>query len=144
MKKIVLIILMLVATISLLSCSKQTSDTAYNNLITSLEEMDFNVIAEDVDEDILQGQRKWLTINENENISVYLYESNEKMEEDASYIHEGGSSYNNGENAYEISWVSYPHFFKKDNIIVLYVGESLGIINALEEIIGLQFAGYTE
>ena len=64
------------------------------------------------------------------------------MEEDASYIHEGGTSYN-GENAAEISWVSYPHFFKKDNIIVLYVGENLETINALEEIIGLQFAGYT-
>lgn len=106
--------------------------------------MEFNVTEEDVDEDILQGQRKWLTINENENISVYLYESSEKMEEDASYIHEGGTSYNNGKNATEISWISYPHFFKDDNIIVLYVGEDLEIINALKKIVSLQFAGYTE
>jgi hypothetical protein len=144
MKKIVLILLAFVTTISLSGCSKQISDTAYNDLITNLEKMDYNVIEEDVEEDILQGQRKWLTINENENISIYLYESSEKMEEDASYIHEGGTSYNNGKNAIEISWVSYPHFFKDDNIIVLYVGEDLEIINALKEIIGLQFAGYTE
>jgi len=144
MKKIVLILLTFVTTISLFGCSKQILGTAYNDLITNLEKMDFHVIEEDVEEDILQGQRKWLTINENENISVYLYESSEKMEEDASYIDEGGTSYNNGKNATEISWVSYPHFFKDDNIIVLYVGEDLEIINALKEIVSLQFAGYTE
>ena len=64
--------------------------------------------------------------------------------EKLNYIHEEGFSYNNGKNAIEISWVSYLHLFKDDNIIVLYVGEDLGIINALKEIIGLQFAGYTE
>lgn len=95
-------------------------------------------------EDILQGKRKWLTINEKENISVYLYESSEKMEEDASYINEGGTSYNNGKNATEISWISLPHFFQKDNIIVLYVGEDLEILNILKEVVGVQFAGYAE
>lgn len=144
MRKAILILLFLIATISIFGCSKQISDTAYNDLITNLEKADFNVIAEDVEKDILQGQRKWLTINENENISVYLYESSEKMEEDASYIHEGGSSYSNGKNDVEISWVSLPHFFKKDNIIVLYVGENPEIINALKEIVGSQFAGYTK
>jgi len=143
-RKLALILLMFVTTISLFGCSKQTSDTAYNDLITNLEKMNFNMIAEDVEEDILQGQRKWLTINENENISVYLYESSEKMEKDASYIHEGGSSYSNGKNYVEIGWVSLPHFYKKDNIIVLYVGENPEIINTLKEIVGLQFAGYTE
>ena len=128
-KKIILILLLFVTTISLFGCSKQISDTAYNELITNLEKMDFNIIAEDAEEDILQGQRKWITINEKENISVYLYKSSEKME--------GGTSYNNGKNDIEISWVSYPHFFKKDNIIALYVGEDLEIINALEEIVGL-------
>ncbi len=144
MKKSVLILLLFVTTISLFGCSNQISDTAYNDLIRNLEKMNFNVIAEDVEEDILQGQRKWLTINEKENISVYLYESSEKMEEDASYIHEGGASYNNGKNVTQISWVSLPHFFKKDNIIVLYVGEDSEIINALKEIVSKQFAGYTE
>lgn len=141
MKRIVLNILLIVTTIFLFSCSKQISDTAYKDLITNLEEMDFSIAAEDVEKDILQGQRKWLTINENENISVYLYENSEKMEEDASYVHKGGSSYNNGKNDVEISWVSLPHFFKKDNIIVLYVGENAEVISALEELLGAQFAG---
>lgn len=141
MKKIVLIILLIVTAIFLFACSKQISDTAYKDLITNFEKMDFSIAAEDVEKDILQGQRKWLTINGNENISVFLYESNEKMEEDASYVDKGGSSYNNGKNDVQISWVSLPHFFKKDNIIVLYVGENLEIINALEDLLGPQFAG---
>lgn len=141
MKRIVLIPLLILTTIFLFGCSKQISDTAYKDLITNLEKMDFSIAVEDVEKDILQGQRKWLTINENENISVYLYESSEKMEEDASYVDKGGSSYSNGKNDALISWVSLPHFFKKDNIIVLYVGENPEIINALAELLGAQFAG---
>ena len=63
--------MLFITVISIFGCSKQISDTAYNDLITNLEKKGFNVIAEDVKEDILQGQRKLLTINENENISVY-------------------------------------------------------------------------
>jgi hypothetical protein len=144
MKRILSTILLSVLTLSLLGCRNEISETAYNDFITKLEEMDFSVISEDVDEDILQGERKWLTINETENISVYFYESNAKMEKDASFIDAGGSSYNNGKEAVEISWVSFPHFYKTENIIVLYVGEDTALIHALEEIIGDQFAGYTE
>lgn len=142
MRKVVLILMLFITVLSIFGCSKQNSDTAYNDLITNFKERSYNIIEEDVEKHILQGQQKRLTINEKENIYVYIYESNEKMEEDASYIDEGGTSYNNGVNEAKISWVSLPHFFKRDNIIVLYVGEDLKIIEALKEIVGLQFAGY--
>lgn len=139
---------MLILTISslLLGCSKEISYTAYNDLVTNLKDKGFNVTEKDVEKNILQGQRKWLTINEdeNENISVYLYENNETMEKDAACIDEDGSGYNNKKNSTEIEWASFPHFFKKDNIIVLYVGENPEIIKALKEILGVQFAGYTD
>lgn len=141
MKKNILILLLLIAIVSLFGCSEQISFTEYDKLISNLKDVGFSVIEEDVGEDILQGQRKWLTINDEENMSVYLYENSQKMEEDATYIHEGGSSYTNGGKNVETSWVSYPHFYKKGNIIVLYVGENQEIISTLEEIIGLQFAG---
>lgn len=140
----VIIILLIFTLIVLSNCSKEIPNTAYEELIISLENMGFKINAEDVEEDILLGQRKWITINENDNISVYLYEDSEKMEEDASYIHEGGTSYNNGEKRMKISWVSYPHFFKTENVIILYVGENLEIINSLEGLLGSQFAGYKE
>jgi len=141
MKKSFLILLLLIGTVSLFGCSKEVPIIEYEKLVSNLENRGFLVVGEDVEEDILLGQRKWLTINDEENLSVYLYKTSEEMEEDASYIHEGGTSYSNGKNEVEISWISYPHFYKNGNIIVLYVGESQEIINALEEIVGLQFAG---
>lgn len=136
--------------ILLIGCTKQVMDMdekamdqkAYERLISKLEEKGFSVIADDVEESILQGQRKWLTLNDRENISVYFYETDKEMEEDAAYIHASGLSYHNKDKSVEISWSSLPHFYKTDNIIVLYVGESNEMISALEELIGHQFAGY--
>lgn len=141
MKRNFLIILLLIGTLSLFACSKEVSLTEYEEFLSNLEEKGFTVIVEDVGEDILQGQRKWLSINDGEHISVYLYKTREEMEKDASYMHGSGTSYRNGIKNVEISWASDPHFYKKGNIIVLYVGENQEIINVLEEIIGLQFAG---
>ncbi len=146
MKKILLKVLVFnLILILLIGCTKQVinrDEKAYENLIIKLEERGFSIIAEDVGESILQGQRKWLTIDTEENMSVYFYETDKEMEEDASYINKSGFSYNNKDKSVEISWASLPHFYKTDNIIVLYVGESNEIISALEEIIGQQFAGY--
>ena len=142
MRKQISILLFVMLSISFWGCSKQIGEKTYLDFITKLKEQNFKVEVEDVEEDILQGQRKWLTINEEEHIAVYLYESREKMEEDASYIDSGGTSYNNGKNSVKISWASLPHFYKKDNMIVLYVGQTADIPNALDQIVGVQFAGY--
>lgn len=142
MKRVIPILLLSLITLSLLGCKNEIPEEAYNHFITRMEEMNFNVKAEDAGKDILEGERKWVTVNETENISVYLYEDNRSMEKDSSYIDEGGTGYHNGRNSVEVSWVSYPHFYKTENIIVLYVGEDSDVINAIEEIIGKQFAGY--
>lgn len=63
------------------------------------------------------------------------------MEKDASYVSPDGFSYKTGFKNVSISWISKPHFFKRDNIIVLYVGEDKDIINHLENLLGKQFAG---
>lgn len=144
MKKVVLFFLVLIMVIPILGCSSRISEIALKDLITNLEQKGFNVISKDEKKEIFQGKRKWLSINKNENINVYLYQTNEKMEEESSYIDRGGASYNNGKDNAKIDWDSLPHFFKKDNIIVLYVGENSAIIEALEEILGKQFAGYVE
>ena len=40
-----------------------------------------------------------------------------------------------------ISWVEAPHFYKSGKIIVLYVGEEDAVVDALEVVLGSQFAG---
>ncbi len=145
MKQVIIILLLLLMSTSLMGCKrKEISDKTFNDFITKLEDKGYKVDAKDVDRDILAGKRKWLILNDTYNITIYLYESGEKMEEDASYIDKWGSGYNNGKTAINISWVSLPHFYKKDNMIVLYVGENTKIIAVIEEIVGEQFAGYKE
>ena len=142
MKKTATILVLFMLTLTMLACAKEISEDAYVDFMTQLEEMDFSVTAEDTDKDILQGERRWLTVNETEHITVYLYESGSSMEKDASFLDEGGTGYHNGKDSVEISWVSYPHFFKTENLIVLYVGEDEEILHALEDILGEPFAGY--
>ena len=65
--------MLFITVLSIFGCSKQNSDTAYNDLITNFKERNYNIIEEDVEKHILQGQQKRLTINEKENIYVYIY-----------------------------------------------------------------------
>jgi hypothetical protein len=41
----------------------------------------------------------------------------------------------------QVSWVSDPHIFRFDRLIVLYVGRSRPILDVLERVLGPQFAG---
>lgn len=144
MKKTISVLLLIFITTSLCACAKQVSNVAYEELITNLENMGYTIETEDVEESIILGERKWLTVDGSENISVYLYESNDEMEKDASYLSDDGFSYDNGKESAEVEWISYPHFFKSQNMIILYVGEDLEIINVLEEIRRPQFSGQRE
>jgi len=40
-----------------------------------------------------------------------------------------------------VTWVTPPHFFKSETAIVLYVGDSPKVIEALTSVLGPQFAG---
>ena len=40
-----------------------------------------------------------------------------------------------------IMWINPPHFFWTESLIVLYVGESPTVIDALAKVMGPQFAG---
>ena len=145
-KYISIILCVTISLFTLIGCNRSTqiSYDAYEELVRNLQSRGYTIDDEDVEKSILLGKRKWLTVDGSENISVYLYESNDKMEKDASYLSEDGFSYNNGKNITQIEWVSYPHFYKSENMIILYVGENLQIIQALEEIVGPQFAGNIE
>lgn len=144
MKRIKTVFVLIFLSVALVGCSKEISYDAYEELIASLKNIGYTIEEEDAENDFLAGERKWLTINDDENISVYLYESSDAMEKDASYISDGGTSYDNGKEAVMIDWASYPHFYKDENMIVLYVGVDSEIIQALEELLGPQFAGYME
>lgn len=117
------------------------TEVACKELVAGLEARGFSVDVKDVEKDILQGQRKLLIVDGDERLSVYLYEDGAEMEKDAAFLTDDGLTYDNGSQAANIQWISDPHFFKSENMILLYVGVDQDVLHALEEILGAQFAG---
>lgn len=55
---------------------------------------------------------------------------------DARHIEPDGSP-----RTQQISWIDLPHFFRKERVIVLYVGSDTKALELLTEVLGPQFAG---
>lgn len=91
-----------------------------------------------------------VTVN-GSNIQVWEYEDAAAADTEAALISPDGSSIkipiNNDEQIFKIcsyAWIAPPHFYKASNLIVLYVGDNQAVIDALETILGPQFAGSLE
>jgi hypothetical protein len=41
----------------------------------------------------------------------------------------------------KIRWIGSPHFFKREKLLVLYVGDNGKVLGSLEAVLGRQFAG---
>ncbi len=65
-------------------------------------------------------------------LGVYEYKDSQSMEQDAKTIRNDGSMI--GNTIYE--FVSKPHFYKKGNIIVTYIGENKETLSRLEKFWG--------
>ncbi len=70
-------------------------------------------------------------------IQVFEYNSAEDAEADASLVSPDGSSIGTSMPF----WVDVPHFYYKEKIIVLYVGDDPAIEELLESVLESQFAG---
>lgn len=97
----------------------------------------------DVEEDFLPTTRKRMKFNYDV-IDIYIFNGDKEMEEEAANIDKDGCGYTNGNKSSKVSWVSYPHFYKSGSLIVQYVGEDEKIIADLRDILGEQFAGYSD
>jgi len=151
MKKIALVSAVIIVLLCLVSCDnnenlQESNKLNYGSFLRLLDENGFSyeeMSEETVDNSFLSVSRKPISIGD-ELISIYEYNSNEAMEEDSQYIDKGGFSINCPGKSVQISWASLPHFFKKDLIIVNYVGEDKQILAFLKENLGDRFAGYGE
>jgi len=70
-------------------------------------------------------------------VQVFEYDTAEDAEADASLVSSDGSSI----GTTMPFWVDDPHFYYKEKIIVLYVGDDPAIEELLESVLGNQFAG---
>lgn len=100
---------------------------------------------EDAEKNILEGERVNITLNDNENIQLFIYDSPDKASIDAKRISSDGYSYtkadgNNGITS-SIDWIEPPHFYKNNNSIVLYLGSDEKILSTLSDNFGEQIVG---
>ena len=71
-----------------------------------------------------------------EDVQVFEYPNQTRVDSDASKVSPTGSPI--GES--QISWMDTPHFYKRDRLIVLYVGHAPEILKALATTLGVPFA----
>jgi len=70
-------------------------------------------------------------------VHVFEYATVSAADAEAARVSADGSSIGNT----QVLWVSTPHFFRRDRLIVLYVGTDDRIIQMLASLLGPQFAG---
>ncbi len=106
----------------------------YSSLVDSLRAGGATVEpAGQVSQPFLSVQGQLISLN-TEVVQVYEYPDATTPDGDATSISSGAIES-------VIDWVATPHFFRTGRLLVLYVGDSTAVINALEAVLGPQFAG---
>jgi len=145
MKKIIVILFLL--TIVLSGCTSSEDNISilgYTDFLGMLEESGIS-FEEGYHIPVRTG---WLSVGArqikigDDIISIYEYITNQEMENDAGFVQPDGFGISRPDVGTQVSWASYPYWFKGGRIIVNYVGENEQIINFLTEIFGENFAGH--
>jgi hypothetical protein len=71
-----------------------------------------------------------------EDVQVFEYPSAMRADSDASKVSPTGSAIGRS----QVSWMDTPHFYKRDRVIVLYVGHSADVLRMLGAFLGEPFA----
>lgn len=72
-----------------------------------------------------------------ESVWVFPYASTAAADKDASKVSSDGMTIGKSKP----SWLGTPHFYRRDRIIVLYLGDKPGVLDVLTHTFGRQFAG---
>jgi len=148
MKKLISCLILLVFVLSLAACSVDFSDTegmmGYAAFIELLERNGFTIepIEQETEAMVLSAIPRHFYID-GEQITIFEFSSNQAMEAEAGFVSTDGFSINNnnsGESA-SIFWTSNPYWFKRDLIIINYVGTNERIIDFLMDTFDF-FAGH--
>ncbi len=136
--------------LSLMGCHDLSTEpdentiNGYTDLINYLQKAGLTVEPEGAADPllpcILSEKTFEMTVNGGR-IQVFEFKDKEAADAQAERISPNGTSIINSETACSVLFVDTPHFFEKNNLIVLYVGNNTLVINALIERYGVPFAG---
>ena len=109
----------------------------YSRLIDSLRVAEVSALpAEAVNQPFFSVQGRLIKIN-GEDVQVFQYAHAAAAAEQAALVSPDG----NAVGTSMPHWIGSPHFFKKELLLVLYVGDDDKVQRALEAVLGQQFAG---
>ena len=77
-----------------------------------------------------------LNVNRSQ-LQVFEYPSDAEANQDRETVAPDGSSI----GTVSMFWMTPPHFYHKENLIALYIGEDPDLLNMFEDSLGAQFAG---
>jgi len=78
-----------------------------------------------------------LTVN-GEDLQVFEYPDEAAVQADADSISPDANIINDE----ELAWIAPPHFYRRGNLMILYIGDDPATLRLSEQVIGEQFAGY--
>jgi hypothetical protein len=129
--------LILLLTILYLGCKTENNINSFDGLVNRLKSEGFQVEPSgEIFQDFFSAKGKIIKVND-EDIQVFKYDSKTKADEEIKLISPDGS----GIGTFMVSWISTPHFYRTDTMIILYIGDNEKITSFLNDIIGPQFAG---
>ena len=109
----------------------------YSRIIDSLRVAEVSALpAEAVNQPFFSVQGRLIKIN-GEDVQVFQYAHAAAAAEQAALVSPDGNAVGTGMP----HWIGSPHFFKKELLLVLYVGDDDKVQRALEAVLGQQFAG---
>lgn len=76
-----------------------------------------------------------------ESVQVYEYADTANAQAAASAVAQDGSQITAGSAPTFVDWIATPHFYQRDRLIVVYVGEKDDVLTALDGALGDPFAG---
>lgn len=155
MKKIIALVFTLACLLGMVGCAARTNEVSDmgdvsheesepENAVGSISELfeknGYRTKCESVENIILSGEQYALFLDENFDklVSIYSYETADDAQADAKRINQDGCS---TDVITCIDWVSTPHFFLYDNLILQYTGTDGSILAILTDLCGEQFAG---
>lgn len=138
MKKILVGFMVLL--MSLTSC-QGIPTTTLDGLMAVLKAEGYDGTWSKAEPSFFAGERLISKLDSEEMLQIYSYPDEAAMNLDAAGISADGSGYRSPTQAVEIDWVDRPHFYRKDNLIILYVGRDRRVLDLLDAFAGSPFAG---
>lgn len=111
--------------------------TGMNDLVEELRNQGAEVeTGGAVEQPIFDAESTLLMVN-GEEVQVFEFPDDSAAAQIAAAIDESATTI----GGTTVSWVSTPHLYISENLIVIYVGDNMEITGMLEQIVGAQFAG---